>query len=50
LLAQLAMCQKSSINDLIYIMPGWNRSIDKNHPDEYEKALELAKEYKYERR
>ncbi len=44
LLAQLSMCNKHDY-ELIYITPGWNLSIDKNHPTEYEEALRLAKKY-----
>lgn len=47
LLAQLAMCNKQDY-ELIYITAGWNISINKNHPKEYEEALKLAEEYKYE--
>lgn len=46
LLAQLSMCNKQDY-ELIYITPGWNLSIDKNHSKEYEEALKLAKEYEY---
>jgi len=48
LLAQLAMNNKKSVNDLIFISAGWNRGIE-NNPKEYEKALKLADEYKIER-
>jgi len=47
LLAQLAMSNKN-VNDLIFISAGWNRGIE-NNPEEYEKALELAEEYKSQR-
>lgn len=48
LLAQLAMSQRDSdYDELIYIMPGSNRSIKRN-PEEYQKALELAEQYKNE--
>lgn len=46
LLAQLAMSEKED-NELIIIMPGWNRSI-KRYPEEYERAKLLAEEYKIE--
>jgi hypothetical protein len=46
LLAQLAMCFKDD-NELIYIMPGWNRGINRN-PEEYKKALELAEKYRHD--
>lgn len=42
LLAQYAMNQKS-IEELIYIMPGSNRGI--NRTPEYKKALQLAQKY-----
>ena len=44
-LAQLAMSEKEA-NELIIIMPGWNRGI-KEYPNEYEEALRLAEKYKY---
>jgi hypothetical protein len=44
LLAQLAMCGKSW-DDLIIILPGWNKSIDRK-PAEYQMAIRLAEEYK----
>ena len=47
LLAQLAMVNKN-VNDLIFISAGWNRGIE-NNPEEYNKALELAEEYKSQR-
>jgi hypothetical protein len=47
LLAQLAMCNKRT-EELIIIMPGWNRGI-KDRPEEYKKALKLAEEYKAEK-
>lgn len=46
LLAQLAMINKQD-NELIIIMPGWNRGI-KDRPEEYKKALALADKYKPE--
>jgi hypothetical protein len=49
LLAQLAMCNKHPWDELIYITPGWNRSIDKNCPEEYIKALQLAEKYSSDR-
>jgi hypothetical protein len=48
LLAQLAMCNKN-INELIFICAGCNRGINDNQTL-YNKALELAKEYKNERK
>ena len=48
LLAQLAMCNKK-VNELIFICAGWNRSIDRDS-ELYGKALELAVEYKSERK
>jgi len=48
LLAQLAMSNKKSVNELIFISAGWNRGI-KDSPEEYEKALKLAEEYKSQR-
>ena len=47
LLAQLAMVNKN-VNDLIFISAGWNRGIE-NNLEEYNKALELAEEYKSQR-
>ena len=47
LLAQLAMCHKDN-DEVIYISPGWNRGINQDK-ELYNKALELAKEYKYEK-
>lgn len=44
LLAQLAMSRKKD-NELVVIMPGWNRSI-KDNPEEYNRALELENKYK----
>ena len=49
LLAQLAMSNKYYTNDLIFINAGWNRDI-KSSPELYNRALELAEEYKSERR
>lgn len=46
LLTQLAMSDKKD-DELIIIMPGWNRGIKKN-VDEYKRALKLAEEYKCE--
>jgi len=48
LLAQLAMCNKT-INELIFICAGWNRSINR-YSELYDKALKLAVEYKSERK
>lgn len=48
LLAQLAMSNKS-LNDLIFIFPGYNRGIERNK-EEFEKALKLATKYKAEER
>jgi hypothetical protein len=48
LLAQLAMCNKHPWDELIYITPGWNKSINKNNLEEYQKSLELAEKYKSE--
>lgn len=45
LLAQFAMTKRRDFNELIFMFPGWNRSIDKNET-EYKKALKLANEYK----
>lgn len=45
LLAQLAMSEKKD-NELIIIMPGWNRGIQK-YPEYYERAKLLAEEYRY---
>lgn len=49
LLAQLAMCSKCPY-ELIHITPGWNKSInkEKRYLEEYNKALDLAKEYEAE--
>lgn len=44
LLAQYAMCFRRSIEDLIFIFPGYNIGIDKK-PELWKKAQELAKEY-----
>jgi len=33
-------------NELIIIMPGWNKGI-KSYPNEYQKALKLSEKYKY---
>jgi hypothetical protein len=46
LLAQLAMCNKRQ-DELIIIMPGWNRGINEK-PELYQRALKLAEEYKAE--
>jgi hypothetical protein len=48
LLAQFAMCNKD-VNELIFICAGNHRGINRK-PDLYEKALQLAEEYKSERR
>lgn len=45
LLAQLAMCDKQD-HELIFIFPGYNKSINKYHRDEYTRALMLAEIYK----
>ncbi|MFC0903770.1 hypothetical protein ACFHWD_03580 [Clostridium sp. MT-14] len=47
LLAQLAMNNKKN-DEIIIIVPGWNMGVE-DHPKQYEKALELAKKYKYEK-
>jgi len=47
ILAQLAMSNKYYTNDLIFISAGWNRDI-KSDSYLYNKALELAEEYKRE--
>jgi hypothetical protein len=47
LLAQYAMCQKDPWNELIFVTPGFNRSIKENHPEQYKKAQQLAKEHEY---
>jgi hypothetical protein len=47
LLAQLAMSNKRD-DELIFIFPGWNRSIKTHHEEEYAKALLLAEKYKAE--
>ncbi len=47
LLAQLAMCEKDD-NELIFIFPGSNYSIDKKHEKLYKEALRLAERHKYE--
>jgi len=44
LLSQLAMIDKQD-DELIFISAGWNRDI-KNKQEEYNKALELAEEYR----
>lgn len=44
LLAQLSMTNKKD-NELIIIMPGWNKGI-KSYPNEYQKALKLSEKYK----
>lgn len=49
LLAQYAMCFRRSMEDLIFIFPGYNVGIDKK-PELWKKAQELAKEYEVERR
>jgi hypothetical protein len=50
LLAQLAMNNKTNIDELIFITPGWNKGIEKSYPEAYKRALELAEEYKCESR
>ena len=45
LLSQLAMCDKKD-DELIFILPGWNIGINKNHKEDYKKSLLLAKKYK----
>lgn len=47
LLAQYAMTQKED-KELIAILPGWNKSIDKNNKEAYEQAKILAEKCKVE--
>ena len=49
ILAQFAMCNKRT-EELIFITPGWNRSIDRYDPELYNRALQLAEEYKREKK
>jgi hypothetical protein len=42
LLAQLAMSNKTNIDELIFITPGWNKGIETSDPKAYKRALELA--------
>lgn len=44
LLAQLAMTEKE-VDELIVIMPGWNRGI-KNYPPIHQRSMLLAEKYK----
>ena len=46
LLAQYVMTKKN-FNDMVFIFPGYNRSIDKK-PEEYERAKALAEKYAVE--
>ena len=48
LIAQYAMNTRVSMNDLIFVFPGWNRGIDKN-PVLWTKAAILAQKYAAER-
>ena len=49
LIAQYAMCMRFSYDDVIFIFPGWNRSIDKNS-ELWMKANKLAQEYAAEKK
>lgn len=49
LIAQYAMCTRSSYDDVIFIWPGWNRDIVKN-PELWIKANKLAQEYAAEKK
>lgn len=45
LLAQLEM-DKKEFGELICILPGYNKNLESDNPEEYNKALELAEKYK----
>ena len=49
LIAQYAMCMRTSYNDVIFIWPGYNRSIIENH-ELWVKANKLAQQYAAEKK
>ena len=49
LIAQYAMCMRTSYDDVIFIFPGYNRSIDEN-PKLWIKATKLAQQYAAEKK
>ena len=48
LIAQYAMCMRTNYDDVVFVFPGWNRSINEK-PELWKKAAGLAQKYIAER-